>query len=87
MLAVFVSFLCSAVLVAVDQLIKYWATANLMPVGHMDMIPGVVELRYVLNDGCAFYMLSGKQGILIAFTSVVLAGVLVWLCNKKMPLI
>ena len=31
----------------------------------MDVLPGIVELRYCLNDGMAFSMLAGKQGLLI----------------------
>ena len=41
----------AAILVVIDQLIKHWATAALLPVGSMDVLPGVVELRYCLNDG------------------------------------
>ena len=44
----------AAILVVIDQLIKHWATAALLPVGSMDVLPGVVELRYCLNDGMAF---------------------------------
>ena len=40
----------AAILVVIDQLIKHWATAALLPVGSMDVLPGVVELRYCLND-------------------------------------
>lgn len=86
-LSVILSLAAAAVLAAIDQLIKRWVTAVLLPVGQMPFLPGIVELRYVLNDGCAFSMLSGRQGVLIAFTSVALAGVLIWLCNKKLPLV
>ena len=51
-----------AALVVVDQLIKAWATAVLAPVGTMPLLPGIIQLRYVLNDGAAFSMLAGKQG-------------------------
>ena len=56
-----VSVLLCAVLVVVDQLIKAWATAVLAPVGTMPLLPGIIQLRYVLNDGAAFSMLAGKQ--------------------------
>ena len=52
----------AAILVVIDQLIKHWATAALLPVGSMDVLPGVVELRYCLNDGMAFSMLAVKSG-------------------------
>ena len=78
------SLLGAAVLVVIDQLIKHWATMSLLPVGQMDVLPGVVELRYCLNDGMAFSMLAGKQGLLIGVTSVMLLAVLVMLFIRKM---
>ena len=57
---------------AIDQAIKLWATNVLQPVGAMPLIPHVVELRFVLNPGMAFSLLSGKQLFLIAATSAAL---------------
>ena len=68
----------------IDQLIKHWATAALLPVGNMDVLPGIVELRYCLNDGMAFSMLAGKQTLLIGMTSVMLVVVAVMLFTRKM---
>ena len=85
MTAKIISLAAAALLVAADQGIKAWATAQLMPVGVMAVLPGIVELRYVLNDGMAFSMLAGKQGVLIGVTSLMLIGVLVWLLRGKMP--
>lgn len=79
------SLLGAAVLVVIDQLIKHWATAALLPVGNMDLLPGIVELRYCLNDGMAFSMLAGKQTLLIGMTSVMLVVVAVMLFTRKMP--
>ena len=79
------SLLGAAVLVVIDQLIKHWATASLLPVGQMDVLPGIVELRYCLNDGMAFSMLAGKQTLLIGMTSVMLVVVAAMLFARKMP--
>lgn len=79
------SLLGAAVLVVIDQLIKHWATAALLPVGNMDVLPGIVELRYCLNDGMAFSMLAGKQALLIGMTSVMLVVVAAMLFTRKMP--
>ena len=80
------SLLAAAVLAGVDQLIKHWTTAVLEPVGAMQVWPGVVELRYYLNDGMAFSMLAGQQTLLIAVTTVMLAAVAVYLVWKRPPL-
>ena len=86
MISGLLSLLGAAVLVVLDQLIKHWATSALLPVGSMEVLPGIVELRYCLNDGMAFSMLAGKQGLLIGVTSVMLVAVLVMLFVRKMPL-
>ena len=61
-----------AALIGIDQLIKLWAVQVLQPVGAMPFIPHVVELRFVLNPGMAFSLLSGRQLFLIIATSAAL---------------
>ena len=61
-----------AALVGIDQLIKLWASVTLQPMGVMPLSPNVVELRFVLNQGMAFSLLSGKQLFLILATSAAL---------------
>lgn len=78
------SVLAAALLVGVDQLIKRWATAVLLPKTAMTLIPGVLELRYFLNNGMAFSMLAGKQKLLIVVTSLMLLAVLWMLFTRKM---
>ena len=73
------NLVCVAVLVGADQLIKLWAVQVLEPVGAMPLIPHVVELRFVLNPGMAFSLLSGKQIFLIAATGAALLLVAYWL--------
>ena len=70
------NLLAAAALIGIDQAIKLWATNVLQPVGAMPLIPHVVELRFVLNPGMAFSLLSGKQLFLIIATSIalILAG-------------
>ena len=52
------SIIAAVVLIAVDQIIKYWAVTQLMPVGKMDFIKfgdtDILGLTYVQNDGAAF---------------------------------
>ena len=68
-----------AALVGIDQLIKLWAVQALQPVGTLPLIPHVVELRFVLNPGMAFSLLSGRQLFLIVATSAALILVAYWL--------
>lgn len=87
MLPGILSILAAAVLAGVDQLIKAWATAYLLPRTAITIWPGVLEFRYFLNDGMAFSMLSGKQTLLIVVTSVMLLGLCIYLLLRKMPLL
>lgn len=73
------NLLSTAALVLADQLIKHWAVNVLEPVGSMPLIPYVVELHFVLNQGMAFSLLSGKQLFLIVTTSAALLLVAYWL--------
>ena len=66
------NLLAAAALIGIDQAIKLWATNVLQPIGAMPLIPHVVELRFVLNQGMAFSLLSGKQLFLIIATSIAL---------------
>mgnify|MGYP004483090749 FL=1 len=69
---VIINLVCVAALVGADQLIKLWAVRALAPVGAMPLIPHLVELRFVLNQGMAFSLLSGRQLFLIVATSAAL---------------
>lgn len=86
MIVSLLSVLAAAVLVAADQWIKYWASTVLQPLGAMTVLPGILELRFFLNDGMAFSMLAGKQTLLIAMTSLMLLCVLLVLLLRKMGL-
>ena len=69
-----------------DQLTKHLATVYLAPVGAMPFIPGVMELRYVLNDGAAFSMLADAEWgrvFLIVVTGLALAALAVYFFWKK----
>lgn len=83
LISAFITIAAAALMVAVDQMIKLWATVNLAPVGSMPLIPGIVELRYYLNDGAAFSILQGKQTFLIFFTGIALLAVAVYLLFRK----
>lgn len=54
MLVGILSILAAAGLTLVDQLIKLWATVELLPVGSKPFIPHVLEFYYLLNMVCRF---------------------------------
>ena len=69
-------FLICALLVAVDQISKYFAVINLKGRENAVWIKNVFELQYVENDGAAFSSFSGKQGFLLAVTIAVMLFVI-----------
>ena len=69
-------FLICALLVAVDQISKYFAVINLKGRENAVWIKNVFELQYVENDGAAFSSFSGKQGFLLAVTIAVMLCVI-----------
>ena len=80
---VILNLVCVAALVGIDQAIKLWATQYLAPVEAITVIPHVVELRFVLNQGMAFSLLSGRQLFLIVATSAALILVAYWLLFRS----
>lgn len=73
----------SGLMIALDQLLKFWATANLAPIGQQELIHSFLGLNYVLNDGMAFSMFGGARWPLVLVTSIALAAVLGYVIVKK----
>lgn len=82
-----------AVLVAVDQIIKYIVVSNIeissytkyftFGIGDFD----IISIMHIRNDGAAWSFLSGQTWLLIAITAVVMAAIVVYMfvSHKKMP--
>lgn len=66
------------IILAADQLLKKWIVANVPLNTSRKLIPGVLSLAHVRNDGAAWSILSGRQPFLIGITVVALA-ILAWL--------
>jgi len=67
-------FVFSALVALLDQLFKRWITISLPNVGDtMELIPGVIGLTYVRNDGAAFGILSGQWWLLVIVMFVCIA--------------
>jgi signal peptidase II len=68
------SFYIAIILVILlDQLTKLWATASLLPVGTVVLVPGFFNLTYVRNTGIAFGLFAGK-GLLVGLFVAALAA-------------
>lgn len=83
MLLVFV-LLLSSVIVAVDQVIKYFIYRDLRPVGRQSVIDGLLELVYSENRGAAFGMFQNATLIFAAVTVVMIVFFIYLLISKKL---
>ncbi len=64
------------ILVAIDQLTKYWVRTDLINRAPIDIIPKVLNLQHTTNDGAVWGIMSGKVTFLIIFTALVMALIL-----------
>lgn len=67
--------LIAAILVAVDQIVKYLVMANIAFGEHVPFIPCILELTYVENTGAAFSIFSEHTWAL-ALVSLIMSVVL-----------
>ena len=63
-------FVLAAVLVAVDQLVKYLVSANIPLGGSVPFLPYIMDLTYVQNTGCAFSLLEEHTWLLTLISAV-----------------
>ena len=70
------------VFVAVDQILKYIATANLKDAGDITVIPGFLQLVYIENSGAAFGILQNQRWFFIIF-AVAMILVFVYLIKVR----
>lgn len=70
-------------IVAFDQITKYFASLKLADGSVAKFIPGVVQFKYAENAGMAFSMLSGARWVFIALTVVVCVGVFYYLFSNR----
>ena len=66
--------LAIVLMVAIDQLVKYWAATALKAVGTIPVIQNAFHLTYLENRGAAFSILQDKIWFFVVLTGVVLGA-------------
>lgn len=69
-------------IVAFDQITKYFAKLNLAPDKAVDFLKSFVEFRYAENTGAAFSFLSGGRWFFVAFTAIFTVACIVYMFKK-----
>lgn len=70
-------------IVAFDQITKYFAEKNLADGKIVSFLPDFVQFRYAQNTGMAFSMLSGARWIFVVITIIVCGGVMWFLFSNR----
>lgn len=83
-------YLISAILIVIDQVVKWWVRSTI-PLGQsVPFIPHVMDLTYTRNTGAAFSFLAGTDLTwllaLISLGASVAVAVLIWRRLFKKPL-
>ena len=81
--------LAAAAVIALDQLSKAWIRAHIpldpSAAEELPLIPGVIRLSHIHNEGVAFGMLQGGRWAFVALLGVFCALVIWALCAGKLP--
>ena len=67
-----------------DQGLKYWVTVNIaLDTGHVTLIPGVLELTNIHNNGAAFSILQHAPHWIFVIFTVVFAAIAVFCLRRN----
>ena len=72
MISYILAVLCGALLILVDQLTKYYISANFLLGESREFINGFINLTYIHNRGGAWGLLYGHTLILVPITVVIM---------------
>ena len=71
------------VLLATDQIIKYFVLTKLKPTGTVTVIPGLLEFTYVENTGAAFGLFKNIRWLVVAVTVIAIVAIIVLLFRYR----
>jgi signal peptidase II len=67
-------FIFAALIVLLDQLLKYWITASVDPGESVELLRGIIRITHVKNSGAAFGIFSDMRWALIAVSALCIAA-------------
>ncbi|KRK49338.1 lipoprotein signal peptidase [Secundilactobacillus kimchicus JCM 15530] len=71
----------AVILVGLDQWVKAWIASHVLYGTTQVVLPGILSLTHIHNDGAAWSMLAGQQW-LFTVVSVIALAVLIWFFFK-----
>lgn len=79
----FVALAIGFLIVVIDQIIKYFVSLNLKPIGTFSVIVNIFNLTYVENRGVAFGMFTDMRWIFVAITTIMLIAIIAIMFVKR----
>ena len=73
LLHIILSLICGSIILAVDQITKYYVSINFELGQTKEFLNGFIDLTYIHNTGGAWGMLSGHSGLLLGATFIIMA--------------
>lgn len=79
----FVALIIGILIAVLDQIIKYFVSLYLQPIGSVSIIDNLFSLTYVENNGVAFGMFSDMRWLFVVLTVVIIAIIVVYMFKKR----
>ena len=76
------AIICGILVVVLDQLTKYLVTVYMEKGEFIEVIPSLINFRYIHNEGAAFGSFEGKTWFLIVVTCIIMVICVVMLVRK-----
>ena len=76
-------YIVAALVLMLDQMVKYFMTIQLTPGVNVPLIPGILHLTYVENTGAALNFMSDMRWILVGVTAVVIVLIIVGMIKYR----
>lgn len=76
------AIICGILVVGLDQLTKYLVTVYMEKGEFIEVIPSLINFRYIHNEGAAFGSFEGKTWFLIVVTCIIMVICVVMLVRK-----
>lgn len=79
----FVALIIGILIAVLDQIIKYFVSLYLQPIGSVSVIDNLFSLTYVENNGVAFGMFSDMRWLFVVLTGVIIAIIVAYMFKKR----
>ena len=78
-----ITIILAAVVVALDQISKFFVFRDLKPVTDIPVWDGVLHLHYTQNPGASFGMLPGFRWVFLALSLLFVTAVFIFVIKKR----